>query len=228
MGLTSIAFILVLVRLEHILPYRLDWSMRGDREIRRDIGHAVLYTAIGGNAAQIVYLDGFASVLSRLGLASGLGLWPENSPLVVQVLTVVLLGDMLAYWYHRLTHTVPWLWPLHAVHHTPVRLHTLKGARHHLCYFLGRGLIVWVPLLLVGVPPGLVVWQFVAVVLTGALAHANIAFRIPVFVHRIFVTPEFHRLHHSIDRCQAGQLQLCNGVPNVGHDFRHAHGSDGG
>jgi sterol desaturase/sphingolipid hydroxylase (fatty acid hydroxylase superfamily) len=26
---------------------------------------------------------------------------------MVQVLTVVLLGDMLEYWYHRLTHTVP-------------------------------------------------------------------------------------------------------------------------
>lgn len=202
MGLTNIACILVLVWLEHVLPYRPDWSMRGDREIWRDIGHFVLYTTIGGNMAQIVFLYGFASALSHSGLASGLGIWPGNSPVVVQVLTVVLLGDVLEYWYHRLAHTVPWLWPLHAVHHTPVRLHTLKGPRHHLCYFLGRGLIVWVPLLLIGVPPGLVIWQFVAVVLTGALAHANIAFRIPAFVHRIFVTPEFHRLHHSIDAKQ--------------------------
>jgi len=30
----------------------------------------------------------------------------------------------------------------------------------------------------------------------------NIAFRIPAFVHRIFVTPEAHRIHHSIDATQ--------------------------
>jgi len=202
MGLTTVVLILVLLWLEQVLPYRPDWSIRGDREIWRDIGHAVLYSNIGGNVAQLVFLYGFASVLSRLGLVGGLGLWPVNSPLVVQVLTVLLLGDMLEYWYHRLAHTVPWLWPLHAIHHTPVRLNTLKGPRHHLFYFLGRGLLVWAPLLLVGVPPGLVIVQFVAVVLIGAPSHANIAFRIPAFVHRIIVTPEFHRIHHSIDTNQ--------------------------
>jgi len=202
MGLTSIALILILVGLEHVLPYRSDWAIRGDRELWRDIGHAVLYTAIGGNVAQLVFLYDFASVLARFGRTRGLGLWPVHSPVGVQVLMVVFVGDMLEYWYHRLAHTVPWLWLLHAVHHTPVRLHTLKGARHHVCYFLGRGLLVWVPLLLVGVPPGLVVWQFVAVVLTGTLAHANIAFRLPACLHRIFVTPEFHRLHHAMDAKQ--------------------------
>lgn len=115
------------------------------------------------------------------------------------MLAALVLGDVLEYWYHRLAHTVPWLWPLHAVHHAPVRLRTIKGGRHHLFYFIGRGLIVWAPLLLLGVPPGLVLWQFVAVVLIGISAHANIAFRIPAFVHRIFVTPEYHRIHHSID-----------------------------
>jgi sterol desaturase/sphingolipid hydroxylase (fatty acid hydroxylase superfamily) len=58
-------------------------------------------------------------------------------------------------------------------------------------------LLVWTPLLAIGVPPRLVAWQF-AVVLVGSLAHANIAFRIPSFA-RILVTQEFHRIHHSID-----------------------------
>lgn len=212
MGLTSVAFLLALVGLEHILPYRPDWAMRGDREIWRDIGHAVLYTSIGGNVAQLIFLYGFASMLARFGGASGLGLWPVHSPLGVQVLMVVVVGDMLEYWYHRLAHTVPWLWPLHAVHHTPVRLHTLKGPRHHVGYFVGRGLFVWVPLLLIGVPPGLVVWQFVAVVLTGGLAHANIAFRIPAVVHRLVVTPEFHRLHHALD-AQQGNSNYATVLP---------------
>jgi ornithine lipid hydroxylase len=202
MGITTIAFLLTLVALEQALPYRQEWSIRGDREIWRDIGHAVLYTGLGGNVAKLVFLYGLASALSRSGFAGGLGVWPVNSPVAIQLLLVVLLGDLLEYWYHRLSHNVSWLWPLHAVHHTPIRLHALKGPRHHVVYFLGRGLVVWAPLLLIGVPPILVVWQFVAEVLFGTLAHANIAFRIPAFVHLIFVTPEFHRIHHSIDANQ--------------------------
>src|SRR5215467_6608583 len=126
-SLTSVAIIILFVGLEQILPHRPDWSIRGDGEIWRDIGHTVLYTNIGGNVTQIVFLFGFASLLSRVGLAGGLGIWPVNSPLVVQVLAALVLGDVLEYWYHRLAHIVPWLWPLHAVHHAPVRLHTIKG-----------------------------------------------------------------------------------------------------
>lgn len=198
-GLTAVAVLLVLLGLEQVLPYRQDWSIRGDREIWRDLGHAVLYTSLGGNLAQLTFLSGFPSALSRLGVSSGLGIWPVSSPLLLQILAVVLLGDLLEYCYHRLVHTVPWLWPMHAIHHTPIRLNALKGPRHHVVYYLGRGLLVWTPLLVIGVPPELVAWQFVAVVLVGSLAHANIAFRIPAFVHRILVTPEVHRIHHSID-----------------------------
>ena len=73
MGLTTVGFLLALLGLEQALPYRQDWSIRGDREIWRDIGHSVLYTGLGGNLAQIVFLYGLASALSRLGLAGGLG-----------------------------------------------------------------------------------------------------------------------------------------------------------
>jgi ornithine lipid hydroxylase len=199
MGATTVAFLLALLGLEQVLPYRPDWSIRGDREIWRDLGHAALYTGLGGNFAQLTFLSGLPAALSRVGFTGGLGLWPTDSPLLFQLVAVVLLGDFLEYWYHRLAHTVAWLWPAHAIHHTPIRLNALKGPRHHVVYFLGRGIFVWAPLLVIGVPPRLVAWQFVAVVLVGTLAHANIAFRIPAFVHRVFVTPDVHRIHHSID-----------------------------
>jgi sterol desaturase/sphingolipid hydroxylase (fatty acid hydroxylase superfamily) len=198
-GLTAVAMLLVLVAIEQLLPYRQDWSVRGDRDVWRDLVHSVLYASIGGTLAQVIFVYGLAAALARSGFPGGLGIWPIGSPSLVQVLLVVVVGDMLEYWYHRLAHTAPWLWPLHVVHHMPVRLNALKGPRHHVLYYLGRGLCVWMPLVLVGVPPRVVMWQFVAVVLAGTLAHANIAFRIPVNAHRILVTPEFHRLHHSSD-----------------------------
>jgi sterol desaturase/sphingolipid hydroxylase (fatty acid hydroxylase superfamily) len=196
LGRTALASTVVLLALELVLPYRADWKWRGDRDLWRDIGHFVLYAQVGGLAAQVLFIGGVTALLEPFALPS---LWPATSPIVVQVLLVMLLGDALEYWLHRLSHMVPALWRIHAIHHMPTRLHMLKAGRHHVLYFLLRGLIVWTPLLLLGAPPELIVWQFVAVAITGNVAHANIDLRIPRFMQRLLVTPQFHRIHHSAD-----------------------------
>jgi len=145
------------------------------------------------------WLGVLANALSALGLADLWGIWPTASPVWLQIVIIVVLGDALEYFYHRLCHTSPLLGRLHMIHHTPVRLHTLKGGRHHFLYALGRGIVVWLPLLVLGAPAELVFWQFVAVTITGLVGHANIRCRIPACMHRLAVTPEFHRLHHAAD-----------------------------
>lgn len=197
---TTVLLIFVLLAIEQLLPYRADWSVRGDRELWRDVGHTVVYAALAVNAARLLFLGVLAGVLSSLGLADLFGLWPRESPGWLQIVLVILLGDVLEYGYHRLCHTYPVLWRVHALHHTPVRLHTLKGGRHHFLYAFGRSVAVWLPLLVLGAPAELVYWQFVAETITGLVGHANIGFRIPWFLHRLAVTPEFHRIHHSVDR----------------------------
>jgi sterol desaturase/sphingolipid hydroxylase (fatty acid hydroxylase superfamily) len=196
---TTILLALVLMGVEQVAPHREDWSMRDDREIWRDIGHSLLYAALAVNMSRLLFLVVLARAVSAAGLADLFGVWPRRSPIWVQVLIVVIVGDLLEYVYHRLCHTYPWLWRLHAIHHTPMRLHTLKGARHHGLYALGRGAAVWLPLLVVGAPAQLVFWQFIAETITGLVAHANVRFRIPGFVHRLAVTPDFHRIHHAAD-----------------------------
>src|SRR5262249_61983871 len=69
MGLTTVGFLLALLGLEQALPYRQEWSIRGDREIWRDIGHSVLYTSIGGNPCEVGFLLCLSSVLSPDWLA---------------------------------------------------------------------------------------------------------------------------------------------------------------
>ncbi len=196
---TTVVLIFVLLAIEQLLPHRADWSVRGDREIWRDIGHAFTYAALFVNLTRLLFLVALAGMVSSTGLAGFLGIWPTSSPVWVQVIIVIVAGDALEYLYHRLAHTYPFLWRLHAIHHTPVRLNTLKGARHHFLYALGRGVVVWLPLLLVGAPGALIYWQYVAETITGLVGHANIGFRIPALMHRLAVTPEYHRIHHSAD-----------------------------
>jgi ornithine lipid hydroxylase len=201
---TTVLLMFVLLAIEQLLPYRADWSVRGDSEIWRDVGHTVVYAALAVNAAHLLFLGVLAGVSSSLGLTDLFGLWPRESSTWLQIAVVIVLGDALEYCYHRLCHTYPVLWRLHAIHHTPVRLHTLKGGRHHFLYAFGRGVGVWLPLRVLGAPAELIYWQFVAETITGLVGHANIGFRIPRFMHRLTVTPEFHRIHHSAD------LQLGN------------------
>jgi sterol desaturase/sphingolipid hydroxylase (fatty acid hydroxylase superfamily) len=195
----SLTLLLILIVLEFVLPFRRDWSLRGDTERWRDAGHYVVYVQVGATTAQLVFVVGVTALMSRLGLEGGLGLWPTQSPLLLQIALGIALGDLLEYWTHRLTHTVPALWSLHAIHHSPVRLSTVKAGRHHLLYFWARGLMAWVPVLVLGAPAEIILWQLVALGTTGILAHANIDFRIPAWVQRIVVTPGYHRIHHSVD-----------------------------
>lgn len=194
----TLLLLFVLLGIERVLPYRPEWSVSGDSEIWRDVGHSLAYGP-AVNASRVLFLLFLASFISALGLTDLFGLWPTTSPLWLQIILVIVVGDAFEYCYHRLCHTYPILWRLHAIHHTPVRIHTLKGGRHHFLYAFGRGVVVWLPLLVLGAPTEVVFWQFIAEGITGLVGHANIRFRIPGFVHRLAVTPEFHRIHHSAD-----------------------------
>jgi sterol desaturase/sphingolipid hydroxylase (fatty acid hydroxylase superfamily) len=198
-ALATATLTLILLVVEDVLPHRADWSLRGDEDIWRDLGHALAYAGLAMNTSRMLFLAVLPAAMSPLHLTNVFGLWPHTGPLWVQITLVIVLGDMLEYAFHRLSHVIALLWRLHAIHHTPVRLHALKAARHHAGYAVARGVFVWVPLLILGAPAALIVWQFIAETITGLVAHANIEFRIPAFAHRLAVTPEFHRVHHSAD-----------------------------
>src|SRR4029077_16725482 len=45
----------------------------------------------------------------------------------LQLLEIVLLADLWQYWVHRAFHVVPWLWPIHAIHHSSRTIDCLRG-----------------------------------------------------------------------------------------------------
>src|SRR4029077_16066861 len=75
-------------------------------------------------------------VLGRINAIAAIGvpslrIWVEASPLWIQVVLAVALGDLCVYGIHRLAHTVPWLWRFHAVHHSAEEMDWLVGFRFH-------------------------------------------------------------------------------------------------
>jgi len=120
-------------------------------------------------------------------------------PTVAQVPLIVLVADFTQYWVHRTFHTVPWLWPFHAIHHSAEEMDWLAGSRLHLVdVILTRGL-TYVPIFVLGFSTtSLMVYVFL-VAAQATFIHANVRWQFRS-VRALIATPAFHHWHHSADR----------------------------
>ena len=141
----------------------------------------------------------YAALVQALGW-QGRGLlqrWDLHPALALAVLLIAMEG--LNYALHRLSHRVPLLWRLHAVHHCDTEVDFSTSYRHHTGEVLISGLAS-LPLLLWLGPdlPVLLAFQMLSAVVV-ALSHANVRWgaRANRWLRWIIVTPDFHRVHHS-------------------------------
>lgn len=119
-------------------------------------------------------------------------------PLPAQVFAMVLVADLTQYWVHRTFHTVAFLWPFHAIHHSVEEMDWLAGSRLHLLdVILTRGL-TYVPIFVLGFSrPALLVYVFL-VAAQATFIHANVRWKFTP-LQRLVATPAFHHWHHSAD-----------------------------
>jgi sterol desaturase/sphingolipid hydroxylase (fatty acid hydroxylase superfamily) len=121
-------------------------------------------------------------------------------PFWFEVPAAVLLLDLAIYLQHILMHRVPLLWRLHRVHHADLDIDLTTGSRFHTIEIIVSMLIKWVVILLLG--PALIAVLVFEVLLNGMAIfnHANVS--LPPAVERVvrylLVTPDMHRVHHSI------------------------------
>lgn len=142
--------------------------------------------------------------------------WPGVTDTAVFAFAAYLVVfDFFDYWIHRGQHQLHWWWGLHSLHHSQRQMTMWSDNRNHLLDDLLRDSIIVIVARLIGIAPG----QFVAVVactqLLESLAHANVRAGFGSFFERVFVSPRFHRLHHSI-----GLGHESNGSGTLGgHNF---------
>lgn len=121
-------------------------------------------------------------------------------PYWFEVAAALLMLDLGIYFQHRLMHRVPLLWRLHRVHHADLDIDLTTGSRFHSIEILLSILYKWLLILLLG--PALFAVLVFEVVLNGMAVfnHANV--RLPARVDEVLrvllVTPDMHRVHHSI------------------------------
>ena len=141
------------------------------------VGFALIATQRGWGLFNILALPGWAAV-------------------VVSVLVL----DLAIYLQHVMFHAVPALWRLHRMHHADLDFDVTTGARFHpVEILLSMGIKMGVVLAL-GPPAVAVVIFEVLLNATSMFNHANA--RLPLGLDRVLrlfvVTPDMHRVHHSI------------------------------
>lgn len=120
---------------------------------------------------------------------------------LVIVASIVLL-DLAIYFQHVLFHRVPILWRLHRMHHADLELDVTTGVRFHPLEVLLSMLIKLAVIITIGAPAVAVLIFEVLLNATSMFNHGNVRIprRIDAMLRWLIVTPDMHRVHHSILR----------------------------
>jgi len=117
------------------------------------------------------------------------------------VIVAVIALDLAIYFQHVLFHAVPALWRLHRMHHADLEFDVTTGVRFHPVEIVLSMMIKLGVVLALGAPALAVLIFEVLLNATSMFNHGNVrlAERTDRFLRKIVVTPEMHRVHHSIE-----------------------------
>ena len=178
-------------------PLERIWRRHPIKVRRIGLRTDLAYAAAGPILQFITLATTLVAAALSLAWLPGLAFRPlvHALPGAVQLIVGILVFELLAYWTHRWSHTVPLFWRFHSIHHSTVHLDWISGFRAHpldgvfiapaFAFVIGAGF----DSRFVG---ALAVVQFVV----GLWAHLNVRWRFRS-LRAIVLTPDFHHWHHA-------------------------------
>lgn len=125
-----------------------------------------------------------------------------DAPALAEVAIAVLLLDLTVYLQHRVFHAIDILWRFHKAHHADNDIDVTTGMRFHTVSMVVSMGVKMGAAIAIGASPLAVLIGETALNLTAMFNHANV--RIAAGLDRILrwivVTPDMHRVHHSVRR----------------------------
>ncbi|MEQ9490347.1 MAG: sterol desaturase family protein [Alphaproteobacteria bacterium] len=183
------------------------WEMALPRKVRSlsrwarwpsNIGIVVLNTVV-----LRVIMPTTAVGFALIAEANGWGLFNLVAvPQIVAILVSILLLDLAIYTQHVVFHAVPFLWRLHRMHHADQDIDVTTGSRFHPIEILISMGIKLAVISILGAP-AVAVLIFETVLNAAAIFnHANVRLspKLDSVLRLLIVTPDMHRVHHSIHR----------------------------
>jgi len=141
--------------------------------------------------------DFFLSVIILFGFHF---IWANYAPYQIPVnigtwLIALIIFDFLAYWFHRFSHEVNFLWAAHIVHHQSEELNLTTVFRASLFAVIFRAFFfVWMAL--AGFDAFTIATCTVALGVFQLFTHSRVIGKLG-FVEWFLTTPSHHRVHHA-------------------------------
>jgi len=129
-------------------------------------------------------------------------------PIAAGVLLFLIFDDMLQYWWHRASHTFPWLYGLHRAHHNADYMSIRIVYRNNILYYAFMPSL-WLSGFLVYLGLGAVYGGYIIVKMAAIFgAHSNVRWDEKLYsirwlsplmwlVERTISTPATHTAHHG-------------------------------
>jgi len=151
----------------------------------------------------LVPITAIAAALAAERRASGL-LNRIPLPGAIGLVIAVIILDLAIYLQHRVFHAVPLLWRIHRMHHADLDFDLTTGLRFHPLEIVISMLVKIGVVLAIGASAMAVVAFEVLLNATSIFNHGNVGISEATdrWLRWILVTPDMHRVHHSIVRAE--------------------------
>lgn len=205
------ALLAVVILIEHLLMtriYRRPSSLQRLRSLSRSARTDLAWTLVAmilpftRKALVFLTLPGVMLAGAWLLRHKAGAWWGLLSPWVPDnYLAWLLASDLGLYVAHRLMHRFDPLWKLHRLHHAAEELNILTGFRISLGEQFFNGLVMFaIVSLLLGIPtPEKALMISLVMGTLDALHHSELPWDFGLLDY-LFVSPRFHRMHHSASR----------------------------
>ena len=187
---------LTLWALEMWMPYTTKWSVT-QSEATLDLSHLFVSTGLTSIFVNATVLGVFVWAGSVLSAWLDLSIWPAHWPLILQVMLGLILGELGAYWVHRVCHISDVGWRIHVLHHSAEKLHVWASGRNHPFNVVCTVSLQAALPIVMGATPEVLSLISSMTGINGLSQHANVDIRSGRVMSLIFSTPELHRWHHA-------------------------------
>jgi sterol desaturase/sphingolipid hydroxylase (fatty acid hydroxylase superfamily) len=122
------------------------------------------------------------------------------TPQWLAIIVAVVALDLVIYLQHVTFHAVPMLWRIHRMHHTDLDLDVTSGVRFHPIESAISMAIKLAAIVLLGAPAAGVFAFEVLLNASSLFNHSNVAIArsADALLRQLIVTPDMHRVHHSV------------------------------
>ncbi|TIU56733.1 MAG: sterol desaturase family protein [Mesorhizobium sp.] len=198
---------LIFIPLEQLLPLNGEQSAT-----RRHWLNDVFYLLFNGIVikAGIVLVVGAAMLLAQRFVPEALTAAVQSQPVWLQAIEALLIADIGFYLAHRAFHAVPFLWRLHAIHHSIEEMDRLAAHRVQPVDQILTKSASFLPLFALGFSAEAVLIYVLDLPVAVVFIHSNTRIKFGP-LKWLIASPQFHHWHHAnerdaYDKNFAGQL----------------------